>query len=54
MIVIRHHPTRIVRYGLNYTLSLPHNSRALTGKCDFDKMEGLEGHYVANYVDNVK
>ena len=40
--------------GLNYTLSLPHNARALSGKCDFDKMEGLEGHYLANYVDNVQ
>jgi len=40
--------------GLNYSLSLPHNVRALNGKCDFDKMEGLEGHYMANYVDNVQ
>ena len=41
-------------WGLNYTLSLPHNIRALNGKCDFEKMEGLEGHYLANYVDNIQ
>jgi len=37
-------------YGLNYTLSLPGNRRADNGKCDFEKMEGLEGHYIANYI----
>ena len=39
--------------GLNYTLSLPHNSREATGKCDFEKIEGLEGIYLANFVDMV-
>ena len=39
--------------GLNYTLSLPHNSREATGKCDFEKVEGLEGIYLANFIDKV-
>ena len=36
-----------------YTLSLPHNSREATGKCDFEKVEGLEGIYLANFIDKV-
>ena len=39
--------------GMNYTLSLPRNRRAKNGKCDFEKMEGLEGIYMANYIDVV-
>jgi hypothetical protein len=39
--------------GLNYTLSLPHNSRESSGKCDFEKIEGLEGIYLANFIDMV-
>ena len=39
--------------GLNYSLSLPHNRRDAHGKCDFEKVEGLEGIYLANFIDNV-
>ncbi len=42
------------QFGLNYSLSLPHNRRAKNGKCDFEKMEGIEGHYLANYIDHVE
>merc|ERR1712083_61442 len=37
--------------GLKYTLSLPYNRRNKAGKCDFEKIEGLEGIYIANFVD---
>ena len=39
--------------GLGYALSLPHNRRATSGKCDFEKVEGMTGIYLANYIDNV-
>ena len=38
--------------GLGYALSLPHNRRATNGKCDFEKVEGIEGIYLSNYIDN--
>lgn len=37
--------------GLKYSLSLPYNHRSSDGKCDFEKIEGLEGIYMANFVD---
>ncbi|GAB5370045.1 hypothetical protein AAMO2058_001458500 [Amorphochlora amoebiformis] len=37
--------------GLSYSLSLPFNHRDKGGKCDFEKVEGLEGIYLANFVD---
>lgn len=37
--------------GLEYTLSLPYNRRNKAGKCDFEKIEGLEGIYIANFID---
>jgi len=37
--------------GLKYSLSLPYNHRASDGKCDFEKVEGLEGVYLANFID---
>ena len=37
--------------GLSYSLSLPFNRRDKGGKCDFEKLEGLEGIYLANFVD---
>ena len=40
--------------GMNYSLSLPYNRRAKNGKCDFEKILGLEGIYMANYVENAK
>lgn len=39
--------------GLNYSLSLPHNRRDANGKCDFEKIESIEGVYIANFIDNV-
>jgi len=38
--------------GLLYSLSLPFNHRNAEGKCDFEKVEGLEGIYLANFIDN--
>lgn len=38
--------------GLGYALSLPHNRRANNGKCDFEKVEGMHGIYLSNYIDN--
>eukprot|EP00939_MAST-03C_sp_MAST-3C-sp1_P004380 g4380.t1 len=40
--------------GLGYALSLPHNRRATTGKCDFEKVEGMTGIYLSNYIDNAE
>jgi len=40
--------------GLGYALSLPHNRRATNGKCDFEKVEGMKGIYLANYIDNAE
>lgn len=37
--------------GLAYSLSLPYNHRSAEGKCDFEKVEGLEGIYLANFID---
>jgi len=37
--------------GTRYSLSLPYNHRNSDGKCDFEKMESLEGVYMANFVD---
>lgn len=37
--------------GLVYTESLQYNHRASDGKCDFEKVEGLEGIYLANVVE---
>jgi len=37
--------------GMSYSLSLPFNHRDKGGKCDFEKVEGLEGIYLANFVD---
>jgi hypothetical protein len=37
--------------GLTYSLSLPYSHRNAAGECDFSKVLGLEGVYLANYVD---
>mmetsp|Transcript_43514 Transcript_43514/g.85182 ORF Transcript_43514/g.85182 Transcript_43514/m.85182 type:complete len:845 (-) Transcript_43514:294-2828(-) len=37
--------------GTRYSLSLPYNHRSGDGKCDFEKIENLEGVYMANFVD---
>jgi Sortilin, neurotensin receptor 3,/Sortilin, neurotensin receptor 3, C-terminal len=37
--------------GTRYSLSLPYNHRSGDGKCDFEKVEGLEGIYLANFID---
>jgi hypothetical protein len=37
--------------GLYFTLSLPYNHRSSDGKCDFEKVEGLEGIYLGNFID---
>ncbi len=37
--------------GIKYSLSLPYNHRNAEGKCDFEKVEGLEGIYLGNFVD---
>jgi len=33
---------------------LPHNRRATNGKCDFEKVEGMKGIYLSNYIDNAE
>jgi hypothetical protein len=38
--------------GVTYSLSLENNHRSETGECDFAKVEGLEGIYIANFVIN--
>jgi len=38
--------------GTSYSLSLPYNHRSADGKCDFEKVEGLEGIYLANFIDD--
>jgi len=38
--------------GTNFSLSLPHNRRDENGKCDFEKLQSMEGVYVANYYEN--
>jgi len=37
--------------GTRFALSLPYNHRSPDGKCDFEKVEGLEGIYLANFID---
>ena len=36
----------------NYSLSLLNNVRNTDGNCDFEKVEGLDGIYIANIVDS--
>lgn len=38
--------------GWRYSLSLKGNRRDVRGRCDFEKVQGLEGIYIANYVEN--
>lgn len=38
--------------GTNFSLSLPYNRRDHNGKCDFEKLQSMEGVYVANFYDN--
>jgi len=38
--------------GTNFSLSLPYNRRDESGKCDFEKLQSMEGIYVANFVHN--
>eukprot|EP00301_Raphidiophrys_heterophryoidea_P025845 c8766_g1_i1.p1 GENE.c8766_g1_i1~~c8766_g1_i1.p1 ORF type:complete len:832 (-),score=166.43 c8766_g1_i1:209-2704(-) len=38
--------------GWRYSLSLKNNRRDMRGRCDFEKFQGLEGIYIANYVEN--
>jgi hypothetical protein len=40
--------------GTNFSLSLPYNRRDENGKCDFEKLQSMEGVYVANYYDNAE
>ena len=37
--------------GTRFGLSLLHNVRAIDGQCDFDKVHGLDGIYLANVYD---
>lgn len=37
--------------GLHYSLSLPNNVRSYDHQCDFEKLNGLEGIYIANVID---
>ena len=37
--------------GTRFTLSLLHNTRSNEGRCDFDKVHGLDGIYLANVFD---
>ncbi len=39
--------------GTNFSLSLPHNRRDANGKADFEKLQSMEGVYIANYYENV-
>mmetsp|Transcript_11552 Transcript_11552/g.15062 ORF Transcript_11552/g.15062 Transcript_11552/m.15062 type:complete len:887 (+) Transcript_11552:98-2758(+) len=39
--------------GARFSLSFRDNHRNKDGKCDFEKVLGLEGVYIANYVENV-
>ena len=38
--------------GLKYNLSLPHNVRSLQAQCDFERINGLEGIFIANVYDS--
>merc|ERR1719359_1116748 len=37
--------------GVRFTLSLPNNVRSTSGDCEFDKVLGLDGIYIANFRD---
>lgn len=37
--------------GRRFSISLMHNARGSSGYCDFDKVKGLEGIYIANIFD---
>jgi hypothetical protein len=37
--------------GQAYSLSLPNNRRNANGVCDFEKVEGVEGIYIANFIE---
>jgi hypothetical protein len=34
-----------------FVSQLPYNHRSADGKCDFEKVDGLEGIYLANFID---
>lgn len=38
--------------GIRYSLSLPKNVRTSTGECEFDRVQSLEGVYIANFRDD--
>lgn len=38
--------------GSSFSLSLPHNIRGYDNQCDFERLQGLEGIYIANVVDS--
>ena len=40
--------------GQRFSSSLMHNVRSLEGQCDFTKVQGLEGIYIANVYDEKK
>ena len=37
--------------GINLHYFLQYNHRNPDGKCDFEKVEGMEGIYLANFID---
>lgn len=39
------------KQGLKYSLSLADNVRSYDNQCDFDRLNGLEGIYIANTID---
>lgn len=38
--------------GLRFSLTLRNNKRDTQGRCDFEKMQGIEGVYISNFVSN--
>ena len=40
--------------GTRFSLSLLNNVRSTEGNCDFEKLEGLDGVYLANIFDEKK
>ena len=38
--------------GIKYSLSLPHNVRSHDNQCDFEKVNGLDGIFIANAIDS--
>eukprot|EP00808_Paulinella_micropora_P007941 g51398.t1 len=40
--------------GLVYSLSIPYNIRRADGLCDFDRVAGVEGIYLANFMDKIE